>query len=83
MEQNDNEIAAFLISLEIKGSSSYYKLCIYFAVFAVSNRNYTDNDEQFLIFFSLLKKKRQMIRFNCNFQIQRESVSTASLSHIK
>lgn len=42
MEQKENEIIAFFISLEIKGSSSYDKLCISFAVFAVSNKNYAE-----------------------------------------
>lgn len=57
MEENENEITAFLIRLEIKGSSSYYKPCFYFAGFAVSNKNYTENDGQLFEFFSFLKKK--------------------------
>lgn len=62
MVQNDSEITAFLISFKIKGSSSHYKLCVYSAVCAVFNKNYTENDGQFFDFFSLLKKKRQMVR---------------------
>lgn len=52
MEQKENEIIAFFISLEIKGSSSYDKLCISFAVFAVSNKNYAE--KTFWNIFSLL-----------------------------